>query len=615
MGTVYEGVNIETGAPAAVKVLSAVLAEEEDFRRRFEDEIEALRKLRHPNIVRLLGFGEHDQRLFYAMELVNGRSLEQELHSGRTFDWREAAEIGIATCRALRHAHDRGIVHRDIKPANLLLDSDGQTKLSDFGIARLFGGSRLTTPGNVLGTVEYMAPEQAGSEPVGPRADLYSLGGVLYVLMARRPPFLASSLAEMIQKQRTAIPEPLLRYCPDAPAEMGAIVAQLLEKAPQKRVANATLLARRLEAMLRALPAGEAQSATSPRNTWDGPDTPTRNLPPSAPAASARGPTRSADSEAEIQISVPLGETSPADAANRPDPIQPSNAAARPPSVDPVGQTRATDAFDEFPPAEGSDQPRRSGDAGRAVSRFVSVKEEDLDPAETSDSPHGAMISPQTGILVAALLAIGFTAWYMLQPPSREALYERISAAASQGTVDSYRRAEDQMKEFLSRFSEDPRCDRLREYLVEIELERLERRLERRAALTAGSQPLSPIERIYLEAIRYARLDTELGMAKLEAIVVLYGSGNPSADDRSVGFGATEQCVELARRRLERLEQQLDESNVDHEAMIHKRLDRADALDQTDPDAARLMREKVIELYDRKPWARESVGRAREALQ
>ena len=253
MGTVYEGVNVETGEPAAVKILAAALAEEEDFRHRFEGEIETLRKLRHPNIVRLFGFGEQDELLFYAMELVDGSSLEQELRGGRRFDWREVARIGVETCGALRHAHDRGVIHRDIKPANLLLTPDGRVKLSDFGIARLFGNHRLTAVGNVLGTVEFMSPEQADARPVDPRADLYSLGGVLYALLAHRPPFRARSLAEMVAKQLSGRPVPVGQYDPDVPAELERIIGELLEKEPEDRIANATVLSRRLEAMLHAL--------------------------------------------------------------------------------------------------------------------------------------------------------------------------------------------------------------------------------------------------------------------------------------------------------------------------------------------------------------------------
>ena len=102
-------------------------------------EIETLKKLKHPNIVQLLGFGEQDGQLFYAMEMVEGRSLQQELHSGRHFEWREVARIGVQICQALKHAHDRGVIHRDLKPANLLHTADDQIKLADFGIAKLYG--------------------------------------------------------------------------------------------------------------------------------------------------------------------------------------------------------------------------------------------------------------------------------------------------------------------------------------------------------------------------------------------------------------------------------------------------------------------------------------------
>ena len=256
MGTVYEGVHRETGEPAAVKLLSAALAQEEGFRIRFEAEIETLRKLNHPNIVRLFGFGEQDGHLFYAMELVDGNSLEEELRRGRRFDWREVARIGIETCRALRHAHDRGVIHRDIKPGNLLLATDGRVKLSDFGIARLFGNSRLTSAGNVVGTAEYMAPEQAEGRPVDARADLYSLGALLYALLARRPVFRGKSLPEVLHKQRFEQPEPLRKHAADVPEEFERILSQLLEKDPGRRIPNANLLGRRLEAMLHALSVG-----------------------------------------------------------------------------------------------------------------------------------------------------------------------------------------------------------------------------------------------------------------------------------------------------------------------------------------------------------------------
>ncbi|MGD9645964.1 MAG: serine/threonine-protein kinase, partial [Pirellulales bacterium] len=263
MGTVYAAVEDTSREPAAVKVLSAHLADEEGFRERFEAEIETLRKLRHPNIVRLFGFGEQDDVLYYAMELVEGTSLEEELQAGRRFTWQEAAQIGIQVCRALRHAHDHGVIHRDLKPANLLAARDGTIKLSDFGIAKLFGNVGMTGDGGVVGTAEYMSPEQADSRPVTHRADLYALGAVLYALCAGRPPFRARSLVEMLEMQRTAMPDPLRRFAPDVPDEFAEIVAALMSKDPEARPPTALVLGRRLEATVRGLMRREERSSSS----------------------------------------------------------------------------------------------------------------------------------------------------------------------------------------------------------------------------------------------------------------------------------------------------------------------------------------------------------------
>ncbi len=184
MGTVYEGTvrgqaDQPQGERVAIKVLNPQFAMEEGFRERFEAEIESLKILRHENIVRLFGYGEQDGVLYYAMELVDGPSLEDELNAGQRFNWREVTEIGIAVCKALKHAHDHGVVHRDLKPANLLLANRRQVKLSDFGIARLFGSNQLTQVGGLLGTAEFMSPEQADGRPVTDRCDQYSSGIVL----------------------------------------------------------------------------------------------------------------------------------------------------------------------------------------------------------------------------------------------------------------------------------------------------------------------------------------------------------------------------------------------------------------------------------------------------
>ena len=237
----------------AIKALTPHLAMAEGFRERFEAEIESLKTLRHDGIVRLYGYGEQDGVLFYSMELVDGISLEDELKAGRRFNWREVTNIAIQLSLALKHAHDHGIVHRDIKPANILLYDDEHVKLADFGIARLFGTTSLTTAGGVLGTADYMSPEQADGRPVTARCDQYSLGGVMYALLAGRPPFRAKNLPQMLQLQRFANPEPVRRYAPDTPEQLERVIMQLLAKEPADRFPNTQVLARHLQAMVIAL--------------------------------------------------------------------------------------------------------------------------------------------------------------------------------------------------------------------------------------------------------------------------------------------------------------------------------------------------------------------------
>ena len=605
MGTVYEGVNTETDEPAAVKVLAAALAEKEGFRQRFETEIETLRKLRHPNIVRLFGFGEHQGVLFYGMELVDGRSLEEELLSGRRFEWRQVAEIGIEVCRALKHAHDRGVVHRDLKPANLLLAADGTVRLLDFGIAKLFGYERLTVAGSVLGTIEYMAPEQADALPAGPRADLYSLGGVFYALLAGRPPFRAKSLAEMVQKQTSTVPEPVSRYCADVPAEMEAMIGQLLEKAPEKRIANATLLARRLESLLSAPP-----PATMSLRESDSEDQGDFEL----------GPVRPKSDRRKVEE---LPETRAKKEADPPPPGQ-RRAAGLDDALMPTKATSAFDALDSDAQEPFQSQPRvsstlRPAETSSPANRFTPIAEEDLDRFDTEEPVALVLISPQTWALVAGLISVALVTWYLLRPPDAETLYRRITKVTAEGTVDSYRRAEDDIRKFLMGHSADSRAEVLRQYLVEIELDRRENRFELRFSRQLSVDKLLPIERDYLEAIKYVRLDPERGMVRLKALCDLYGrrGGMSRAFDTS---GPTGQCLELARRRWLRLREQLQEYADRRVPSIHVQLDhadkvdRADDVDDADPDRAREIRRAVIELYGEKPWAQEVVRRARAAL-
>jgi len=602
MGAVYSAVNVQTDEPAAIKVLSASLAQERDFRQRFEVEIETLRKLRHPNIVQLFGFGEQDGRLFYAMELVKGQSLEQELLRGRLFDWREVAQIGIDTCQALRHAHDRGVIHRDIKPANLLLTGDGRVKLSDFGIAKLFGYSRFTGAGNVLGTVEFMAPEQADDRPVGPRADLYSLGGVLYTLLARRPPLRAKSAAKLLSMLRTTRPEPVGKYAPNVPAELESIIAQLLEKDPQKRVATAMLLSRRLQAMLHALakqgPPTDARSSDQTEADFD--------LAP--PPAAADRPAIEKLPETHLLEQV----------AGQP-PVQDDSA----PGPNALPETKETSALAGLAAVEsGPDtvEPEKEEEP-KPSHRFVAVRAEDLDRFETEEPTKGALISPQTWVLAVALVGMGLIAWYFLQEPSADALYEKIVAATSDRTVDSLRAAEDDIRKFLKYHSDDSRGKQLQRYLQEIELDKLESKLELQAKGLISKGRLTPIERDYVQAIKYLKVDPDQGIAKLQALVNLWDwEGKPPGKDQDGQArpadlsGPKGKCLALAKRALEELRLQRELAAPDHLSLVLKQLDYADQVSRTDPDRAHRIREAVLELYLERPWAAPAIQRAQKAL-
>jgi len=572
MGTVYKGIHSETGEAAAVKLLSAGLAQEEDFRIRFEGEIEALRNLKHPNIVRLLGFGEEQGHLFYAMELVEGASLEEELRRGRRFEWREVARFGIETCRALRHAHDRGIIHRDLKPGNLLLAADGSVKLSDFGIARLFGYSHLTSAGNVLGTAEYMAPEQADGRPVDARADMYSLGAVMYALLARRPVFRGKSLPEVLHKQRFEPPEPLRKYAPDVPGEMEDIIKQLLEKEPAKRITNANLLTRRLEAMLHALSTGpetvEAGSAWFEGRSSSGPSAGVRGsvAPEEMPA------TQVLDEEQKKQLELSRQGVS------RPAPSEPTYSIS-------LGE----------PEAKPPEKP----------SRFVTVAEHELDRAV--EEPPQPWFTWQTVPLIVGLLLVWAVVWWMLQPPSAEALFDRIQTATRDGSIESLRGAKDDIEKYLQLFGGGPHAKEVQKLQDELKLDQLERDFAWRLSGRGGTRDLLPVELAYLEARKDEHLNPERTAAKLRALIDLYEQ--PKGDT-----GPTGECITLARRRLEKLNAEIKEQAATQLRLLQQRLKAADELRASDPARARAMYRAVIELYADKPWAAEVVREAGEAV-
>ena len=247
MGTVYLGKHEQTGQLVAIKVLPASLAREEGFVARFAREIEAMQRVTGENVVQMYDSGEWEGTYYYTMEFVDGETVTDRIMREKRMGWREVIEIATQICKALKAAHNTGIVHRDLKPSNLLLDKHGHCKLTDFGVAHIFAGDQLTATGGVIGTVEYMSPEQAQGRRVDKRSDIYSLGAVMYVMLTGRPPFTGKSALDIAQKHKYGQFDSPRRIVPDLPHWLDEVVCKCLEKNPDNRYPDAYVLQLRLQ--------------------------------------------------------------------------------------------------------------------------------------------------------------------------------------------------------------------------------------------------------------------------------------------------------------------------------------------------------------------------------
>ncbi len=269
-GEVWQAEDEVLARPVAVKLLRRLDGDLMDATERFRTEAQSAARLLHPNVVATYDVGTADGQVFLVMELVNGPDLAKLLRSGGLPPVQQVADIAVQGARALDAAHAAGIVHRDVKPGNLLLAPNGTLKITDFGIAQAVGLDGATGP-VLLGTAAYVSPEQVRGERATTASDWYSLGCVLYELLAGEPPFVGENFEAVLRQHLEATPVPIVVRRPEVSAGLGELAMRLLAKAPGARPGSAEEVVRYLNQpaaeagtrVLTVLPAAEAQPAAA----------------------------------------------------------------------------------------------------------------------------------------------------------------------------------------------------------------------------------------------------------------------------------------------------------------------------------------------------------------
>ncbi|MCL4817872.1 MAG: serine/threonine protein kinase [Vicinamibacteria bacterium] len=372
MGVVFKAQDPILNRFVAIKTISASLGTDSDLRQRFQREAQAAASLNHPNIITIHDFGEEAGKIYMAMELLEGKDLKDLIVEGafRTYDDKLAVMEQI--CDGLAYAHAKKIVHRDLKPGNIHVQPNGQIKILDFGLARL-GQSDMTKTGIVMGTPNYMSPEQVMGEKVDARSDVFSLGAVFYELLTAHKPFEADSVHAVLFQVVHKEPQPVRHWTPDVPTVLVQLVEKCLSKSAAERFPDAGALREALHGVRQALSAGQLESADL-----------ADMLEYELVSEGEVGPAPVADADGTQM----LGETPVA---------RPTGPSSRPPG-----------------PRTGSFPPVRSGSRPPASGPRPPVRTPPQPVAAPAPAPHSK--APMIAMGFVAVAAVAGVAWMALRP-------------------------------------------------------------------------------------------------------------------------------------------------------------------------------------------------------
>jgi serine/threonine-protein kinase len=533
-----------------------------------------------------LSFGQEEGNLFFAMELVRGNSLHGEQKAGRVFGWPDVLEIALQTALGLRHAHERGITHRDLKPGNLLLDECGLVKITDFGIAKIFGGSHITGDGNVVGTIDFMSPEQALGRPVSARSDLYGLGAVTYMLLARRPPFVSTSIEEAVRNLTAGTPLPIASFVADIPREFAQLIHQLLDRDPQRRGGTALAVSHRLREMRdRLAEAAQADTHVMPVDSSAAEDYVVQRAPAPTPSPAARA------SVAPISVTRADSTTPTREIAV---PVAPDEA-----PVEPAAPARVSLGERQPEPDAAAALPNRA-DFFNVVTDQVRKRIEGT--AEPEAAPPGRSLT--TWSLVAGFAAVLLLAaagvWYATRPPSAEKLLSVIDASSRRPN-----HVLEEIDQFLLQYPDHPRVPHVRDLRTIGAAHRIFNTLSARARVS-GLSSLSLREQELLAIEDLGRTDLFAAHEKLVAWIAIHSG--PTARD------AGDELSLAANGMLLQLREDVERQQFEARQSISDAVDRAKELVETDAVAARQVLESIIKTYGEFYWAGDLVDQARDHL-